>query len=471
MRSRNYMTIDNNNFNGGKHCEGQSSQEGHGKDTLLTSCSNGDSKYRKEMVVNHIPVDEEAISLHLPPVDGKRAWIVVIGLFLVTIFNGVMQEYYLRAKLFPEENLVMWLTFVGVLFEVFFRFFIFLGNIIYPLIGFKLVLILGITMMVGGLILSSLATSIWQLYLTYSLCCGTGAAVLTLTGYRILPQWFTKRLSTASGVFSASLGFGGIVLPPFTNRVNEILGPIWTYRILALIIFVCGLIGFSCIKERKATSLSKGNDNQKKRRQSINDMFGFDLLKNTNLVLWITMGPIYLCVVCIKATFIPSSVTAIGLSDVDGALAVTVSSIAGITGSIIIGILADKFGNLNIFIICTVIAALSVFLLWMMMHSLVGLMAFCVIHGLSCPAFFTVSTSVLISIVGREDYPKAVGLRALVTIFSIIGPFIATYLETLDTGMEPYFYCKFVSGAGYTICALLGLVIKLRMNPKLLAKI
>ncbi|KAI9258806.1 major facilitator superfamily domain-containing protein [Phascolomyces articulosus] len=428
------MTIDKNNNEAGKSCGKQSKQEAHGKDNTSISHNNDDN------IIDHNPVDNDAITARLPQQD------------------GVMQDYYLRTELFPEKNLVMRLTFVGALYDVFFRFCIFLGNILYPIIGFRLVLVFGMTLMVLGLVLSSLVTSINS---------NTGGK----TGYRIIPQWFSKRrVSTASGVFSASLGVGGVVLPPLTNKLNEILGSIWTYRILAIVVFVCTLTGFPCITERKEHGLS-GEESKKKQTQSIYDMFGFDLLKNSNLVLWIIIGPIYLCTIVIKTAFIPASATAIGLSDEEGALAVTVASASGVVGAIIIGMIADKFGNFNTFITCSTIAALSVFLLWILTHTLAGLMVFSLIIGFVLPSFFTVSTSILISIVGMENYPKALGLRALATIFSVVGPFVATYLETLDTSMGPYFYCKVVSGAGYIICALLGLVVKLRMNPKFLAKI
>ena len=67
-----------------------------------------------------------------------------------------MQDYYLRNRTFQEQNLVMRLTFVGVFFEVFFRFCIFFGNLLYPVIGFRLTVGLGITLMTGGLLLSSI---------------------------------------------------------------------------------------------------------------------------------------------------------------------------------------------------------------------------------------------------------------------------------------------------------------------------
>ncbi|KAI9272871.1 major facilitator superfamily domain-containing protein [Phascolomyces articulosus] len=471
----------------GKECK-LSKREGDCNDSLVISYDNNDNHSNKDMIMIPQTDDEEGISSNLPPLDGKRAWIVLAGLVLIAcLINlhlswGVMQNYYMEEKVFSEGNQVMRLTFVATLFDVFFRLCNLLGNILYTLIGFRLVLILGICLIIGGLVISSL---IWQLYLTYSLCCGTGASIIILVGnqnvttaaaggdtvYRILPQWFSsKRLSTANGIFSGLSGIGGIVIAPLSSSINASLGSAWTYKVTAFVIFACAVVGFPCIAERKVSVLSEGSGNKKEKKKTIfHNSFGFGLLKNANLVIWIIICPIYLCVVGLIMTFIPPSANAISLSDMEGAFAITVVSISAIVGSVVVGILADKFGNINVYIISSLIAAMSVSLLWILTRSIAGFMAFSVIQGFVISGYFAVSTSVLISIVGIERYPG--GLRSIASTFSILGPFLATYLDTLNTGMEPYFYCKIVAGSGYMVCALLATIVKLRMNSKLIAKI
>ncbi|KAG2226081.1 hypothetical protein INT45_011698 [Circinella minor] len=138
------------------------------------------------------------------------------------------------------------------------------------------------------------------------------------------------------------------------------------------------------------------------------------------------------------------------------------------------------------FIIYSVIAALTVFLLWIFAHTQAILMAFCVIHGFvylgyiaSSQKYVFVHTivtillapSIMISIVGIDDFPSALSFRALAVCFSILGPFLGSYLDSLNSSMEPYFYIRVLAGAGYALCALLALVIKFRMNSTLFAKI
>ena len=77
----------------------------------------------------------------------------------------------------------------------------------------------------------------------------------------------------------------------------------------------------------------------------------------------------------------------------------------------------------------------------------------------------------MIAIVGMENYASALSLRALICILSILGPFLATYLDSLSTNMESYFYIKIVAGSGYMVCALLALIIKYRVNLNTFVKV
>ena len=75
-------------------------------------------------------------------------------------FSGVMQDYYLRERVFNEPHAEMQLTFVGTLLQVIAVAFIFLGNIMYSFLGFRLLLIIGTTMSTLGMILAGQATSV-----------------------------------------------------------------------------------------------------------------------------------------------------------------------------------------------------------------------------------------------------------------------------------------------------------------------
>ncbi|KAI9266540.1 major facilitator superfamily domain-containing protein [Phascolomyces articulosus] len=338
--------------------------------------------YKEDCIENPVSTNNTETksddTLFIPSsVDGKHAWITLTGFVFINLFVGiqmpwgVMQDYYIRNKTFTSSNLIMSLTFIGMLYEVLFMFNIFTANILYPIIHFRILLMIGILFMTGGLLLSSIVNSV---------------------AYHLLPKWFVKHRNTASGIFTGAVPFGGSILPLIANKSNENLGYQWTFRILGIIFFSSSIIGFPLVKELKDSSLPSSQ--KIKQKQRIRAMFDFTLLKNVNLMLWIIVGPIYIYAMYITFTFIPSFATSIGLNDTQGALGVTVLCATSVVGSILDGIIADRIGPLNAFIGCMIIAALTVLLIWM----------------------FAQIPSVLITIVGSEKYAADIKLGTIIIV-------------------------------------------------------
>ena len=75
------------------------------------------------------------------------------------------------------------------------------------------------------------------------------------------------------------------------------------------------------------------------------------------------------------------------------------------------------------------------------------------------------------AIVGPAKYPSASGLRTIIMLAAVFGPYAAAHLETLNHTGEPYLYSKLIAGAGTAACCLLSLWLKLRMNDQFLAKV
>ena len=151
---------------------------------------------------------------------------------------------------------------------------------------------------------------------------------------------------------------------------------------------------------------------------------------------------------------------------------------------------ADRIGNLNAFIISMIIGTLAVLVNWMFARTFAALMTFAVLLGLAFGNFYTISKAgflcykkktilmnfmylvhtVTISIVGQENYNPAIGLVWLSFLIGIAGPIVAIYVESFDN-VEPFYYCKIISGVGYAACALLSLLLKFRLERRFFAKI
>ena len=100
-------------------------------------------------------------------------------------------------------------------------------------LGCRLAAIIGGLSCVAGLLLSSLASSIYIIYITYSVLFGFGSSCLYLSSYVITSQYFDKNRSIATGITSSGSGLGGLSVAPMLQALLDTFGWRKTYRITA----------------------------------------------------------------------------------------------------------------------------------------------------------------------------------------------------------------------------------------------
>jgi OFA family oxalate/formate antiporter-like MFS transporter len=77
--------------------------------------------------------------------------------------------------------------------------------------GPRLVATIGISLYSGGLMLTSLASELWQLYITYGIIAGAGVGFVYVCPLSTLVKWFPKRKGMITGVAVGAFGLGSLV--------------------------------------------------------------------------------------------------------------------------------------------------------------------------------------------------------------------------------------------------------------------
>src|ERR1700752_5007507 len=91
--------------------------------------------------------------------------------------------------------------------------------------GPRIVVELGVLAMGTGLILASLVSKLWQLYLTLGALAGGGVNCLAYTGQSIyLTNWFVRRRGLALSIAFSGVGLGSITILPWFGRLIETAG-------------------------------------------------------------------------------------------------------------------------------------------------------------------------------------------------------------------------------------------------------
>ncbi|KAI8149155.1 major facilitator superfamily domain-containing protein [Fennellomyces sp. T-0311] len=429
---------------------------------------------RKDCLLYECSDDAEKSNLTLDSfvdlVDGKQAWVVALGVFGISLCPaigntwGVMKDHFQRTDAFSSgSDISDDLTLIGSLHQTVTYISALIANILYSRLGLRRVFVIALFTLSGGLILCSLVTSIWQLYLTFSLCTGFGVGSMSIIAFRILLEWFDKYKSTAFGIKSSMGSITSIFLPFVMNVINNTLGAPWTFRILALFFLV---INASCIILIKSGPIApKDNQNQ-------NIVSGFvTVLSNLDFVILSLIVAIQICVFVVPLIVIASYATHIGLTSIQSSAIVSILGGMAAIGSVAFGAIGDKIGPVNTQIVCTMVSTICVFTLWMPAYNLAMLVAFATIFGLVYGSILVFMAPIAINIVGMDNYPSAVGVGALAIAIGTLGPFLITFVESKTREYQPFLSTKIIVGALYAVCFLLSIVLKLRLSRKVFLKV
>lgn len=152
------------------------------------------------------------------PDGGATAWSVALGAWCCLFASygwvtciGVFQTYYQGHQLSSyTPSSVAWIPS----FEVFvMQAGAPLFGKIFDNYGARFLLVFGTFFHVFGLMMTSLSTQYYQLFLAQSLCSAMGAAAIFYAGISSLTTWFLKRRALAFGLSASGSSLGGVIMP------------------------------------------------------------------------------------------------------------------------------------------------------------------------------------------------------------------------------------------------------------------
>ena len=105
-------------------------------------------------------------------------------------------------------------------------------------LGCRLTAVIGGLSCVSGLLISSLASSVYIMYIAYSVLFGFGGSCLFVSSYVIISQYFEKNRFIATGILASGTGLGVFIVAPILQALLDSFDWRKTYRITAGIISV-----------------------------------------------------------------------------------------------------------------------------------------------------------------------------------------------------------------------------------------
>src|SRR5438477_12318705 len=164
-----------------------------------------------------------------------HGWFVVAGAFAIT-FVGFGCAYTFSPFLeYLQRDFVASRVSVSLVFSLAGFLYFGLGIVSGPLadrFGSRPLALAGMALLGAGLAAASLAQSLLQVYLAYSLGVGVGMGCAYVPAIGAVQRWFLRRRGFASGLAVSGIGVGTLAMPPLATALIAALG--WRDAYLAL---------------------------------------------------------------------------------------------------------------------------------------------------------------------------------------------------------------------------------------------
>ncbi|KAH9964200.1 major facilitator superfamily domain-containing protein [Russula dissimulans] len=269
---------------------------------------------------------------------------------------------------------------------------LFVSYIISKGCNLSLMCLAGSAIMSLGLILSSLATKLWHLFITQAILVGIGSSMLYYPVTSLTPVYFDRHRGFAMGIAMAGSGAGGLVLAPVTQSLLTRFGAPVTLRILGVWNFaVCIPISF-VMRPHPAYRPVRPTLELATRGTFIVQILAafFQAAGNIIPLYYLTTYAVYV----------------VGFSPTAASMLLAMNNAVNSIARISMGLMADYVGRQNTIVGCVVFSGVSVFAFWFD-ASRGRFLAFIVLYGMASGGYSALLPTVIADIYGKEHYSSA----------------------------------------------------------------
>lgn len=389
-----------------------------------------------------------------PPDGGWEAWIACACTHLVImdtwgVINsfGSFQTYYTQL-LDKSPSQIAW---IGS-FQIFLLFFVgtFTGRLT-DAGYFRQLLALGTILQLVGIFTTAQATQYWQIFLSQGVCMGLGNGCLFCPSLATLSTYFSKKRSFAIGIAAVGSASGGLVFPSIVRQLLPKVGFPWTMRVLGFVQLATLLAVNAGLRQRLPPRRS-------------GRIIEWQAFKEPQYAFYAAGSFFCFWSVYIVFFYIASySRDIIGMPYTDSLNLLLLINGVGFIGRTVPNYLADRFGVINMFIICGFYAGIAA-MCWTAVKSTVGLYVWVVFYGIAAGAIQSLFPAGLTSL-NTKDLSKA-GVRmgmifTLNSLATLTGPPIAGALVSADggryLGAQMFIGSVLLIGSCFLICAKVAL--------------
>jgi len=302
----------------------------------------------------------------------------------------------------------------------------------------RLVLVGGVVIGVG-LLLASRATSLWHLYVTYSLGVGLGLACITVPTTETVQHWFVRRRGLATGIAVGGGAAGNLAAPPLFAALLRV----WSWQTLFVataVVVAAGIALASCLLDRapERRGLRPDGDSGSGTPEPAGGMAIGAVIRTPTF--WALYAAV--CVGSLGA-FVPfvhlvPDAESHGIHPVTAALLMGMIGAGSLAGRLLIGAAADRVGRRRAFGV-SLLGMASFLAWWLISEQVWSLGVFALGFGLGYGSFLALSPALAADYFGAHHAGVIIGvLYTALVPGCVLGPTLAGWAYDLsDSYMLP----------------------------------
>ncbi|KZL71919.1 major facilitator superfamily transporter [Colletotrichum tofieldiae] len=342
------------------------------------------------------------------PDGGVVAWLVVLGAWCTSFCSfgwvnsvGAFQEYYQNDLLSNySPSTISWIPSLQIFFMMA------LGPVIgqlYDNYGPRWLILVGTFLHVFGLMMTSLSTQYWQILLAQGICSAIGVAAIFQPALNTIHGWFNVNRGAAFGLLSTGSSIGGIIFPIMVTRLIKSVGYGWSMRICAFMI-----LGLLIVANLTVKAIHPPRPQKLTRKQLLRPFKEFEFVCVVVGFFLFTYG------IFVPINYIQVQALEAGMDPNLAQYLVPMLNAGSLFGRIGSGILGDKIGKYNIFVVVCYLTSIWMLALWIPANTDAALIAFAVLFGFCSGAY----VSLIAPLIAQISPIQEIGFRTGITFFT-----------------------------------------------------
>ena len=298
---------------------------------------------------------------------------------------------------------------------------------------------------------------LWQFYAA-GLSAGLGMSCTMTVIPMVLNNWFKSRNGFVIGLTMSASGIAGALFSPICSKLIVALGWRTTAVIMGIIGFVLIVLPayFFLIKDPKEIGEQPYGVSEADERKSVSESTDTAMKRVLPasvflMTLVAVVGPGSLIQMTQQ---LPTFAQTIGYTIETGALLTSLAMIGNLSGKLLLGTLADKFGVYRAAFLFTCVTACSMFLFFAFSSVRPLLYLASVMFGMTYAIGMTVPSLLYLDLYGKGEYRDRLSrMQAINGLVGAASGAVIPYVYDLSGSFKPVFLC------GIVLCAAAGMTV------------